>query len=134
MFKIKNKFVNELSKSPQHKVIYAFLLVILTVVINLMVAVSLDVLASKEGIHLIFIVLTLSIVLGLNGIRFLLWGIVHALLPLNKSYPLSAIFFPLIVVVSYLRGEETTILEFFGSLLIALGVSIISLASSKDVL
>jgi drug/metabolite transporter (DMT)-like permease len=81
-------------------------LVLFTVVIQIAVAVLLKELADARTSTGAWVVLVLGAAVGLNGIRFLVWGYTHRYFPLSHSYPLTALFFPCVLLVSAWYGER----------------------------
>ena len=101
--------------------------VVLTVAINLFAAWLLDSRANV-GETLSFVTLVIvGMVIALNVGRFLVWGWIHKRISLAKSYPMTAIFFPIIAIISYLQGDEISLFQWFGIGLITLGVIWITL-------
>ncbi len=61
-------------------------------------------------------------VLALNVARFVVWGAIHKRYPLSKAYPLSAIFFPCVVMLAWLTGEDVGFPQIVGAGLVMAGV------------
>ncbi len=61
-------------------------------------------------------------VIAVNIGRFLIWGWMHRRIDLSKSYPLTAMFFPMITVLSVIDGEMIRPVQWFGIALITIGV------------
>lgn len=104
-------------------------LVIVTssVLLGLLSAVLLKEAASQQGMSWIIMGVIILAVMVINGFKFILWGIAHRNHPLSLTYPLNSIFFPLIFIVSHLfYGEPVTIRKIVGTVLIVVGVSIIT--------
>ena len=49
-----------------------------------------------------------AVVLLLNGVRFVVWGVIHQRYPLGIAYASSALLFPCIVALSAYYGEPVT--------------------------
>ena len=96
--------------------------VFMAVVLNMLSAVLLKSMADSPRISAVSLVLGISAVIAINGGRFLVWGFVHRKYPISKTYPLISIFFPLMVLVSYLYGEVVRINHIIGAVLITAGV------------
>ncbi len=64
----------------------------------------------------------IGLVIAVNIGRFLLWGWMHRRIDLSKSYPLTAMFFPLVALLSVFDGEYIAPVQWFGIGLITLGV------------
>jgi drug/metabolite transporter (DMT)-like permease len=81
-------------------------LVLSTVLIQIVVAILLKQLADFGGARPYWLVAgIIAAAAGLNGIRFLVWGYTNKHYPLSSSYPLTALFFPCILLVSAAYGE-----------------------------
>ena len=93
-----------------------------TVVIQLLAAAVLSYAAGRGQHFLSVLVLTAIVVaLVLNAIRFLAWGYLHHRFPLSHVYPLTAMFFPCVLILASLRGESITTPQIIGTLLITSG-------------
>ena len=62
------------------------------------------------------------VVLGFNGVRFVVWGIIHKRYPIGVAYASTALLFPAIVTMSYLYGEPVTVKHLIGVALVMIGV------------
>lgn len=98
------------------------ILVVATLLIGLLSAATLDSLADMDSVKPEIFVLGVGIVLGINGFRFALWNYIHKLYPLSRTYPMTALFFPLILCLSIAKGESVTISQFLGVAIITFGV------------
>jgi multidrug transporter EmrE-like cation transporter len=63
-----------------------------------------------------------SIVFVLNGARLVIWLLANRRFPLSTTYPLTSLFFPIMLGISYAYGEPVNLLKILGTLLIASGV------------
>lgn len=72
----------------------------------------------------------LLIVLILNFGRFLIWNNIHKKYPVSLAYPLSAIFFPAIVLIAWAMGERIGLMQLFGATLVMIGVA--RIVTTKD--
>ena len=81
------------------------LLILFTVVITIVSSLILDFGAEYQFKYTSYIFITIAAALGLNFTKFLIWGYIHKNYDLTKSYPLTAIFFPLIFIIACLKGE-----------------------------
>lgn len=108
-------------------------LVLATVVIQIVVAVMLKELADAQGgnSHL-WLLLILAAAVVLNGLRFLVWGYTHKHYPLSHSYPLTALFFPCILLVSAWYGEPIGWAKITGVCVIVLGLMLMTWSSSEN--
>ena len=70
-----------------------------------------------------------AVVLLLNGVRFVVWGVIHRHYPLGIAYASSALLFPCIVALSAYYGEPVTWRNIAGVVLVMIGV----LALVRDV-
>lgn len=71
---------------------------------------------------LALIALTLVVVLALNVGRFAVWNLIHKRYPLSMAYPLSALFFPAVVLFAWFMDETVEAPQIAGALLVASGV------------
>lgn len=106
---------------------YKLLLVSSTVCITLFTAMLLNygaknsVFLSLSGFGII------SSVLFINFMKFKLWGTIYSRYHLSESYPLVALFFPLIYFVAIISDEaEFDAIKIFGILLILIGIRYIA--------
>jgi drug/metabolite transporter (DMT)-like permease len=98
-------------------------LVLATVVIQIVVAVILKELADAHGGGSpMWLLLALGAAVGLNATRFLIWGYTHRHYPLSHSYPLTALFFPCILLLSAWYGDVIDWTKVVGVLVIMAGV------------
>ncbi len=63
-----------------------------------------------------------AVVLLLNVVRFVVWGVIHQRYPLGIAYASSALLFPCIVVLSAYYGEPVTWRNMVGVVLVMVGV------------
>jgi len=112
-----------MSKSVKSKInVKTTLIVALTVAINLFAAWILDDVANIGTTFSLASLLIIAVVIALNVGRFALWGWIHKRINLAKSYPLTALFFPLVAALSYFRGEYINFTQWVGIGLITVGV------------
>lgn len=97
-------------------------LVILTLIIGVVSAAILDTLANTNSLSLIAFIKGILLVLCVNVSRLVLWNYIHKHYPLSKSYPMTALFFPLILGLAVYKGDATTVAQFVGVAFITLGV------------
>jgi len=64
----------------------------------------------------------LVVVLVLSFVRFFIWNGIYKRYPISLAYPLSAIFFPAVVVIAWAMGETIGILQLAGAALVMIGV------------
>lgn len=109
--------------NPQTRFGWVPLLVVFVAVsLNIACAVTLKSLAALEHTPLWLLGVAVAFVVGLNGVRFVVWGVAHQRYPLSLSYPLSSMFFPLMLGVSYLYGDAVGPGQVAGTALVTLGV------------
>lgn len=108
------------------------LLVLSTVVIQIVVAVLLKELADARGGSTAWMLLVLALAVGLNGLRFLVWGYTHRHYALSHSYPLTALFFPCILLLSAWYGDPIGTGEIVGVLAIMGGIALMNWEEDPD--
>lgn len=102
-------------------------LVLSTVLMQVAVAVLLKELADADGGgSQAWFLFVLAIAAGLNGVRFVVWGYTHRHYPLSHSYPLTALFFPCILLVSAGYGEQVGWAKVAGVAVIMAGLSLMT--------
>jgi drug/metabolite transporter (DMT)-like permease len=106
-------------------------LVVATIVIQLLVAALLKELALRDATP-VGVGLVLSAAVALNGIRFLVWGYTHRHFPLSQSYPLTALFFPCILLVSLYYGETIGTAQIAGVAVILIGLWLMNSGDAAD--
>lgn len=97
-----------------------------TVILGVLSALSLDYLSDLSKPSSMILAIGYVIVLAINAGRLLVWNHIHKLYPLSMSYPLTAIFFPIILFIAHLQGEKTTFIQWLGVTIIMVGVCILS--------
>ncbi len=96
-----------------------FITVLITIASSLMVDYASEL---KEEIDVLILVL-LALVIGVNAFKFVLWGWIHKNYDVSQSYPLTAMFFPMVLMLSYWQGETgITFNKVIGTILIVLGL------------
>lgn len=111
-------------KYPDHP-LAPYLLVFSTVLLQLAAAWVLDTAAgwgSSAGWTIA--VVAVMAALALNVGRFVIWGYTHKRFPLSLTYPLTTLFFPCILLLSYFQGEAVGGMETLGTVLITVGAII----------
>lgn len=104
--------------------------------ISILTALILDYLKSLNfDILSIYVLLGISIVFVLNIVKFFLWNFLHKRYDLSSTYPMTSIYFPLIYIISIIKGEvQISILSFISMGLIFIGVYIIFKEDSKEII
>lgn len=81
---------------------------------------------------MLLIVFLFCLVLLCNFGRMIVWGFIYKRYSISYAYPLSSIFFPLILAVSYFfYGEEMTFFKIAGVMLIVAGIIVITRAEGS---
>lgn len=94
-----------------------------TVVINISAALLLDLGAELQNPLLVVTLAIIGTVVLLNVLRFFLWSVIHKRYDISKSYPLIAIAFPIMLVISVYQGETSfSVQNILGSGLIIFGI------------
>jgi len=101
------------------------LLVSVAVGLNLVGAVVLKEAADMEHASMLMIATLIFLVVLINLLRVGFWAAIHKRFRLSDSYPLTSLFFPMILVLSALYGEEIGLAKLIGTALITLGVLIL---------
>ena len=110
------------------------LLVFSTVLITVLTSLVLDYAAELENIFSSFSFFLIIIALAINTLKFGLWGWIHKHFDVSKTYPLTAIFFPIIFFVAYLKNEaEMTPTKIVGVYLIFVGIYIFEKNKKQEV-
>lgn len=103
------------------------LLVAATVLLQLAAAWILDIAARPTHADTLLIAIAaIALVLLIHAVRFLIWGYTHRHYPLSHTYPLTALFFPCILLLSWWHGDAIDGMQLAGTGLITLGVYLIS--------
>lgn len=118
--------------SHQNDGLQSVVIVGATVVLQLGAAYILDVAASRQGGFDIVVGVIIGTAIALQGVRFLLWGYAHRRYPLSHTYPMTALFFPFILLISYLRGDSVGAWQLVGTFIIALGVGLMSIDGARS--
>ena len=106
-------------------------LVLATVVIQLVVAALLKELTLRDATP-VAVAGALVVAVLLNGVRFLAWGYTHRHYPLSRSYPLTALFFPCILLLSIHYGETIGWSQVAGVALILAGLWLMNSGAQVD--
>ncbi len=108
-------------------------LVLLTVVIQIINALLLDYASEYESIFHFTALLLIAVAFCNNFLRFLLWSIIHKKFEISRSYPLIASFFPLIYIISLIKGEtDFSITKTVGVVLIVSGMAILQSTGKRE--
>lgn len=106
-------------KFQTHKLTGVFTSVLLTLLTAFILSYS----AKNIKLYSITCILIFSLVIFLNIIKFLIWGGLNKKFDLSKTYPLTAIFYPLIFITAILTGDTIiSIQKVLGLIFISFGV------------
>ena len=99
------------------------ILIVITVLITIFSSLILDFGAGYKFQYGSYILISILAALGLNITKFLIWGYIHKNYNLTKSYPLTAIFFPIIFFIVYMKDEaEFSFTKIIGVSVILVGI------------
>ncbi len=101
----------------------ALAVVTVTVLLQLTGAALLKQATLAVHLSLLITAVFIAAAFGVQSARFLLWGYAHRHWPLSMTYPMTAIFFPLLIVLAMLYGEQVAPHQWLGGLLITAGVA-----------
>jgi drug/metabolite transporter (DMT)-like permease len=71
---------------------------------------------------MLLVAAALVLVICLNFGRLLVWNAIHKRYPVSLAYPLSAIFFPGVVIIAWLMGEPVDGMQIAGGIVVMIGV------------
>jgi len=108
-----------------------FIAIFIIVGISIATALILDYIESLySGSFNTYVILGFLVVLGLNGLKFIVWNFLHKRYDLSSTYPLTAIYFPFIYIISVLKKE--IIVDIFSLIAIIFVFSGVYLILSSD--
>ncbi len=90
--------------------------------LNITSAVLLKTLVSHADLDLVLIGLGFGVVFALNALRLVVWMFANRRFPLSTTYPLTSLFFPVMLGVAFVYHEPITLTRVTGTLLIMCGV------------
>lgn len=101
--------------------------IFLIVSISIFTALILDYIKTLQlDFFSFYLLFGLFIVFSLNALKFIIWNFLHKKHDLSSTYPLTAIYFPLIYIISIFKGEVTiNFVNLFAISLIFSGVYLI---------
>lgn len=117
--------------SPHRGGLWPVFIVGATVVLQLIAAYILDEAASRQSGFGIVALVAIGSAIALHGLRFALWGYAHRHYPLSHTYPMAAMFFPVILLISYLQGDPIGAWELAGTFIIAVGVGLMAIDDGR---
>jgi len=106
----------------EHSTVMLALFVGAIVGLNVSSAILLKTLASQVELPVLLIGVGFGIVFMLNGLRLVVWMFANRRFPLSTTYPLTSVFFPVMLGVSFAYNESITFNRIAGTLLITCGV------------
>lgn len=99
------------------------MLVTTAVVLNIASAIVLKEAVELTDPTMLLLIGLLALVVLINLLRVGFWAAIHRRYRLSDSYPLTALFFPMILLLSLFYGEEIGAYKVLGTLLITIGVA-----------
>lgn len=109
--------------SPKHTRIKLLLgLVLASVGLQLINAVLVKLASATPAPAPLVIGSLLAVVLALSFVRFFIWNGIYKRYPISLAYPLSAGFFPAVVMVAWAMGEPIGVLQVVGAAIVMVGV------------
>jgi multidrug transporter EmrE-like cation transporter len=98
------------------------MIVMVAVLINIIGAIVLKEMSLRPDLPSVWITFGIVLVIGLNGLRFLIWAQAHSRYPLSTTFPFTSLFFPMLLLVSYYYGDPLPWTKWLGTALITVGV------------
>jgi len=98
------------------------LFVMAAVGLNVFSAIVLKTLADQSPLPIAVLLGGVVVVMLINALRLVVWYFANRRFPLSTLYPLTSIFYPIMLVVSYSYGESIDLLKIIGTLFITMGV------------
>ena len=105
---------------------------LIVVTLNALGAVILKEIASLKQTISWLTLAGFAVVILLNVLRLVVWRFAHKRFPLSTCYPITAMFFPLMFIISLAYNEPVNIQKVIGVLLIASGVGFLTWKRNKD--
>ncbi|MGI9432698.1 MAG: hypothetical protein ACR2PQ_10810 [Myxococcota bacterium] len=100
------------------------LVMLLAVGLQVLGAIVLKTLADRvDHASATMVALGIGAVVVLNLLRVGVWGAAHRRYPLSRTFPLSALFFPAMLVLAVAYGEEAGARQVIGAISITVGAS-----------
>lgn len=82
--------------------------------------------AASHHVQLMAGLVAIALAIGFNILRFAIWGYAHRHFPLSHTYPLTALFFPCVLLLSYANGDAVHLEQLIGTLLITIGALVMA--------
>ena len=100
------------------------LVMLLAVALQIAGAAVLKALADgADRASLAFAAVGIGAVVLLNLLRIAVWGAAHRRYPLSRTFPLSALFFPAMLLLALAHGDAVGLLQVSGAVLVTCGAS-----------
>ncbi|TAN11884.1 MAG: hypothetical protein EPN34_06075 [Burkholderiaceae bacterium] len=71
------------------------------------------------------LMLIFMFVMILGLVRLMVWGAIHKRFPVSTAYPITALFFPCLLILAWLYGEHISLIQITGASLVVAGVVIL---------
>ncbi len=101
------------------------------VTLNILSAIILKQAADMEQPTRLLLATILILLVFINLLRVAFWSSIHRRFPLSDSYPLTSIFFPIVLMISLLYGEQVGLNQLIGTFFITVGVAILVQGSDR---
>lgn len=75
--------------------------------------------------EILVITTILFLVAGLSFGRLMIWNAIHRRYPISMAYPISALFFPAVLLLAWFMGESIDRMQIVGSVVVMAGVFVI---------
>lgn len=102
------------------------LAVFITVLLTFSTSVILKTVSSEYILFSYISLIAIFFVFSINALKFLIWGWLNKRYDLSKTYPLTALFFPIIFVYAIVIGDTAiTLQKVIGLVVILFGLYVI---------
>jgi drug/metabolite transporter (DMT)-like permease len=112
-------------RTPRARLAILLGLVSLSVGLQLFNALLVKLAAATPSPPLLVMAGLLLAVLALGFVRFFIWSGIYKRYPISLAYPLSAIFFPAVVLLAWTMGEAVGAMQLLGAALVMAGVVLV---------
>jgi multidrug transporter EmrE-like cation transporter len=100
----------------------AVVIVGFAIALNVLSGIVLKNLASQGDVTYVLLAGGIALALALNLLRFAVWALAHRRYPLSFTYPMTSLFYPIMLAVAYYYQEPIYMNQWVGTILITLGV------------